>query len=218
MTLQNRHARLKECFDVCKAQGMTSRLFFMIGICGLALGGCQMTPVDRTPILLSGEKLETVALDEPYVSLVAMVDPNLGPTEFETAFGPMIGRYFLTDDFSVFRHLKHVQPGASDGSIAGDVLGTAVEAETVASPQTFEQLTYFLVNPDGIVTGVASGRLATQETRCVRVEQATERVETCDESTLLDRDLDLFDRTVRTLDGLPVTSWVAQAATPTPVQ
>jgi hypothetical protein len=190
--------------------------------CLFTLGGCQVTPVDRTPILLSKGKLTAIALDEPYVSLVGLVDPNLGPSEVETAFGPMIGRYFLTDDFSVFRHLKHVRAtAADDGSVTGEVLGTAAETEdgdTAAQMSGFEQLTYFLVNPDGVVTGIATGRLLSPQERCIRVDRATELVEKCESTALLDRDLDLFDRTVRTLDGQPLTSWVAQAPAQAPVQ
>lgn len=184
-----------------------------------ALVACQSTPVDVTPIAASSEKLRAVALDESYVSLVALTDPNLGPSTAETAFGPLIGRYFLTDDFAVHRHLKPVRGLATPQPSATDrILGSAAEPVEPAPFAPYEQLTYFLVNPDGIVTGIATGRLVGETDRCIMVEPGTELVQTCDDPARLDADLRRLDATVRTLDGLPVSSWATGTLAEPPAQ
>lgn len=187
---------------------------FAVFIVLATLAGCQSTPVDTTPILLSPQKLDTVAMDTPYTALVGMVDTNLGPSSNETAFGPMINRYFLTDDFVVYQHLKVVEPftpSAPEQSMIDQVMGSAAPAPQPVTSQTFEQLTYFLVNPDGIVTDFASGRLALNPSRCIQVDAVTELVSTCDDNALLERELSTYDEIVRTSTGALVSSWSSAA-------
>lgn len=162
--------------------------------------------------------MRTVALDAPYTSLVALTDINLGPSPNETAFGPMINRYFLTDDFVVYQHLKVVEPFTPplpDQSIVDQVLGS-VDTPQPVTTQTFEQLTYFLVNPDGIVTDFASGRLAPNATRCIQVNALTELVSQCDDNALLERELAAFDTIMRTSDGGAIAGWTVQESAPAP--
>ncbi|MGB7432236.1 MAG: hypothetical protein WA921_07185 [Ahrensia sp.] len=191
------------------------RRFIMLSALAV-LVGCQSTPVDTTPILLSAQKLDAVAMDTAYTSLVGLTDENLGSSE--TAFGPMINRYFLTDDFVVYQHLKVVEPftpPAPEQSMIDQVMGSAAQTPQAVTTQTFEQLTYFLVNPDGIVTDFASGRLSQNPGRCIQVDAVTELVSTCDDNALLERELASFDQIVRTSNGAMVSSWsTAQPVAP----
>lgn len=195
--------------------GCVMRRFIMLSALAV-LVGCQSTPVDTTPIVLSAQKLDTVAIDRPYTSLVGLTDDNLGPAE--TAFGPMINRYFLTDDFVVYQHLKVVEPftpPVSEPSMIDQVMGSVAQTPQPVTTQTFEQLTYFLVNPDGIVTDFASGRLAQNPSRCIQVDAVTELVTTCEDNALLERELASFDQIVRTSTGALVSSWsTAQPVVP----
>lgn len=178
-----------------------------LGLVALVLGtasGC--TTVEPVPIALSVDTIAASTLDRPYTTAITLSDPAL-PEGTASAFGPQVGRYFLTGDFVVYRHLKSLAAPVADPSLTAEVLGTAVPGQLAG----VERLTYFLVNPDGIVTGVAAGQLAPDAARCIQVTLDLATI--CEDIDRLSRDLQLFDVSVRTEDGLPVSSWAGPSAT-----
>lgn len=178
------------------------RIGALLAIAGVA----ACSSVEPVPIALSIESTRAKALDRPYDSVVALPDPAL-ETSTAGAFGPVVGRYFLTGDFAVYRHLKAIPAPLADPSATAEVLGTVAPDQL----QTVERLTYFLVNPDGIVTGVASGQVQPDPARCIQVEFELPVI--CNDIDRLEANLREFDAAVRTSDGFPISVWTSQQPT-----
>ncbi|MEL6920758.1 MAG: hypothetical protein AAFO77_06995, partial [Pseudomonadota bacterium] len=110
-----------------------------------------------------------------------------GPTapKATDVFGPQFSRYFLSDDFVVYRHGKQADPVPLAAATANDTsLGP------IDQPPPYE-LTYFLVSPDGIVADYAVGSVPAAQNGCVRFVAAS--VSQCESASRLSADLERFD-------------------------
>lgn len=120
------------------------------------------------------------------------------PAPSASVFGPVIARFFLADDFAVYRHGTPGDPVPLAAATSND---PALDASSVPA----DQLTYFLVAPDGTVTDYATGTTFPTPGGCIQIRP--DFVQKCDDATQFSAALDRLDGAVRTSKGTPVTAW-----------
>ncbi|MEO1745309.1 MAG: hypothetical protein AAFR13_02155 [Pseudomonadota bacterium] len=196
-------------------KGIPNKLGFVAGLVVL-LTGCQTVDTVLVPDRqLSPRALAALAVKEDYATSLQRITPTgiqsgaapsavAGPGAPSGVFGPQFGRYFLTDDFVVYRHGQQADPLPLAAATAND---PSLGPTDVPPPV---ELTYFLVSPQGIVADYAVGTAPTLVGGCVQFIAAS--VTTCSDATALSRDLDRFDAAMRTSKGLPVSSWNVNAS------
>ncbi|MEM1376709.1 MAG: hypothetical protein AAGG69_04895 [Pseudomonadota bacterium] len=194
---------------------------FRFGIFVLVAAG-TLASCQRADILsggngdpLSQKQLAALAVNTPYATAVQTIAPSgfvrtnssstaAGPTAPRTdTFGPQFSRYFLVDDFVVYRHGKQADPVPLAAATANDTsLGP------LNQPPPY-QLTYFLVSPDGIVADYAIGSAQSDARTCIRFVAAS--VSQCESASRRSSDLQRFDAVMRTASGAPISTWNVNA-------
>lgn len=179
----------------------------------IGVASCQTVENVMTsePKVLSQSELTALMLDKPYLSSIASIKQTGFPKEAKSngamvvpnasgsVFGPLISRYFLTEDFVVYRHGKQANPVPLSAVTAND---TSLGPVDSAQPVT---LTYFLVDPQGIVVDYATGSVTPDASGCITF--SGDSVITCDNATELSAALRRFDQSVITREGATVASW-----------
>ena len=188
---------------------MKRAVLLALGLC-FVLAAC--TVEDTVPVALTDRDRAALAVKKPYLSVISQMDASGRIAAPETAgvaapssgiFGPVIGRYFLGDDYVVYRHARQEAPVPLAAVTAGDTsLGPIDRAQPL-------KLTYFLVAPEGIVTDYATGVIAAEAQGCIRVDAGAASV--CTSQAELSRALGLLDAVMRTSAGNPVSAWDVNA-------
>ncbi len=179
-----------------------------LGLCTI-IAACTPSVEDTVPVVLTDRDRAALAVKKPYLAAVSQTSEGL-PTDAAGVaapstgpFGPVVGRYFLGDDYVVYRHARQDAPAPLAAVTAGNTtFGPIDQAQPL-------KLTYFLVAPEGIITDYATGVIAAGAQSCIRVDLGT--VSSCADQTSLSAALSVLDGAVRTSSGNAVSSWDVNA-------